>query len=147
MSRVQLAGSKRPLIENHDSLLLDLDGDVYLGPRAIPPAVETISAIQNTGTPGAYVTTTSSRSPQPVADHLEGYGLDVAADHVAASAQAAVPIMKNELAPGSRVLVVGGPGLRAEVTGNGMQIVDSKDDKPAAVVQGFSPQVENGRAS
>src|SRR5690625_4085564 len=141
MSRVQLAGSKRPLIENHDSLLLDLDGVVYLGSRAIPHAVETISAIQNSGTPVAYVTNNSSRSPQTVADHLEGYGLEVAPDHVATSAQAAVAIMKNELAPGSRVLVVGGPGLRAEVTGIGMQIVDSKDDKPAAVVQGFSPQV------
>src|SRR5690625_6792324 len=83
MSRVQLAGSKRPLIENHDSLLLDLDGVVYLGPRAIPHAVETISAIQNSGTPVAYVTNNSSRSPQTVADHLEGYGLEVAPDHVA----------------------------------------------------------------
>lgn len=141
MRRVQLAGSKRPLIENHDSLLLDLDGVVYLGPRAIPHAVETISSIQDSGTPVAYVTNNSSRSPQTVADHLESYGLDVRPDHVATSAQAAVAIMKNELAPGSRVLVVGGPGLRAEVTGIGMQIVDSKDDKPAAVVQGFSPQV------
>src|SRR5690625_7419626 len=101
MSRVQLAGSKRPLIENHDSLLLDLDGVVYLGPRAIPHAVETISGIQNAGTPVAYVTNNSSRAPETVADHLQGYGLTVTPDHVATSAQAAVAIMKQELDPGS----------------------------------------------
>ncbi len=141
MAPVQLAGTAGPLIENHDSLLLDLDGVVYLGPKAIPHAVETISALQAGGLPVAYVTNNSSRAPQTVAEHLQGYGLDVAADHVATSAQAAVAIMQKELAPGSRVLVVGGPGLRAEVVGIGMEIVESKDDNPAAVVQGFSPHV------
>jgi len=141
VSRVQLLATTKPLIESHDSLLLDLDGVVYLGPRAIPHAVETISTVQNAGTPVAYVTNNSSRSPQTVAEHLRGYGLDVSPDHVATSAQAAVAIMRAELDAGSRVLVVGGPGLRAEVEAIGMQIVDSKDDKPAAVVQGFSPHI------
>jgi len=141
VTRVKLRGTQTPLIEDHDALLLDLDGVVYLGPNAIPHAVETITSIQSGGIPVAYVTNNSSRSPQTVAEHLQGYGLDVNPDHVATSAQAAVAIMAKELEVGSRVLVVGGPGLRAEVTGIGMQIVDSKDDKPHAVVQGFSPQI------
>lgn len=141
---VRLRGSNGPLIDFHDALLLDLDGVVYLGPKAIPHAVETITTVTDTGTPVAYVTNNSSRSPQTVADHLGGYGLDVSPDHVATSAQAAVAIMAKELEVGSKVLVVGGPGLRAEVTGIGMQIVESKDDKPAAVVQGFSPQITWG---
>lgn len=141
MNRVQLLGTQGPLIEAHDALLLDLDGVVYLGPNAIPHAVETITSVQGSGVSVAYVTNNSSRSPQTVAEHLQGYGLDVDPNHVATSAQAAVAIMAQELDVGSRVLVVGGPGLRAEVTGIGMQIVDSKDDNPHAVVQGFSPQV------
>lgn len=138
---VQLPGTTEPLIASHDALLLDLDGVVYLGPDKIPHAVETITALQNDGMPVAYVTNNSARSPQTVADHLRGYGLDASPEHVATSAQAAVAIMKKELPPNSPVLVVGGPGLRAEVEGIGMRIVDSKDDKPVAVVQGFSPDV------
>lgn len=140
---VHLAATEQPLIEAHDGLLLDLDGVVYLGPRAIPYAVETITDIEagGAGVPVAYVTNNSSRSPQTVADHLNGYGLAVAPERVATSAQAAVAIMRDELEPGARVLVVGGPGLRAEVAGIGMQIVESKDEHPAAVVQGFSPEL------
>jgi glycerol 3-phosphatase-2 len=43
--------------------------------------------------------------------------------------------------PGSKVLVVGGEGLRSRVSDAGFQVVDSSDEAPAAVIQGFSPEV------
>jgi ribonucleotide monophosphatase NagD (HAD superfamily) len=45
------------------------------------------------------------------------------------------------IAPGSKVLVVGGEGLRQFVSRAGFEIVSSSDDEPAAVIQGFSPDV------
>lgn len=140
MTRI-LQGSNSALIDGFDGLLLDLDGVVYLGPDAIPHAVDSIIQVTNRSVPVGYVTNNSSRSPQTVAEHLEGYGLAVSVDSVATSAQAAVALMQDSLREGARVLVVGGPGLREEVLGIGMRIVDSADDSPEAVVQGFTPDL------
>jgi ribonucleotide monophosphatase NagD (HAD superfamily) len=42
---------------------------------------------------------------------------------------------------GSKVLVVGGEGLRSKVLEAGFELVASSDDSPAAVIQGFAPEV------
>jgi ribonucleotide monophosphatase NagD (HAD superfamily) len=42
---------------------------------------------------------------------------------------------------GSKVLVVGGEGLRSKVIESGFELVVSSDDHPAAVIQGFAPDV------
>ena len=48
-------------------------------------------------------------------------------------------MLADQLAPGSRVLVVGTESLAAEIAAAGLVPVRSFDDKPDAVVQGHSP--------
>ena len=57
------------------------------------------------------------------------------------AAQAAAAILAERLEPGSRVLVVGGAGLVTAVREAGLQVVDSADASPVAVVQGYAPDV------
>jgi glycerol 3-phosphatase-2 len=47
----------------------------------------------------------------------------------------------EKVAPGSTVLVVGGEGLVSEVEKSGFIVTRSSEDSPAAVVQGFAPEV------
>ena len=128
------------LFEEFDGLLFDLDGVVYEGGKAIDGAVETINDLSSKLKIG-YVTNNASRRPEAIANQLNGYGLTVHPDQVIGSARAAAQLLAQKIPVGAKVLVVGGDGLRHEVKQLGFVLVESADDAPAAVIQGFSPDV------
>lgn len=123
-----------------DVVLADLDGVVYKGPAAIPFAVESLNQAAELARVG-YITNNASRSDQSVAEHLTELGLSVAATDVVTSPQAAVRLLADRVPAASRVLVVGGDGLVDELRKAGFAVTRSADDNPAAVIQGFSPDV------
>jgi HAD superfamily hydrolase (TIGR01450 family) len=129
------------LIDEFDSVLLDLDGVVYLGSKAVVHAVETINQLQAEGITVGYVTNNSSRKPESIADQLNGFGLNVEPNQVIGSARAGAKMLSERVPAGSRVLVVGGEGLRFEVEALGFMVVSTADENPAAVIQGFAPDV------
>lgn len=124
------------LVSEYDALLLDLDGTVWEGGSAIPGAVETING---SGLPGVYITNNASRAPDDVATRLRHIGLDVSAEQVLTSAQAAVELALAELPAGARVLVLGTDSFRELARQAGFSVVDSAEDLPAAVLQGHNP--------
>jgi glycerol-1-phosphatase len=136
-----LLGSDRPLAEAYDLALLDLDGVVYAGPSAVPGAPEALEEARRRGMRLAYVTNNASRPPSTVADHLCELGIPADVREVVTSAQAAASLLATRHPGGSPVLVVGGVGLRQALTDVGLVPVDSADDDPVAVVQGFGPDV------
>jgi len=127
-------------LEGVDLLLADLDGVVYKGAHAIPYAVEGINRAQERIRVG-YVTNNAARTDVAVAGHLSELGLRVVPADVVTSPQAAVVLLAELIPPGSRVLVVGGEGLTSEVEKAGFTVTRSAEDHPAAVIQGFAPQV------
>jgi HAD superfamily hydrolase (TIGR01450 family) len=142
---VALFGKKRtPLgaapIEGRELLLSDLDGVVYRGPGAIPGAVEQLNLAAERARL-AYITNNASRTDASVAEHLQGLGLRARPEDVVTSPQAAVALLAGSVPAGSRVLVVGGDGLVDELQKAGFEVTRSADDDPAAVVQGFAPDV------
>lgn len=131
----------RPLLELHDVLLLDLDGVVYVGEHAVRGAAGVLAGARAAGVRLAFVTNNASRTSATVAEHLNGVGVEAKAQDVITSAQAAASMLAKQLPGGSRVLVVGGAGLREALTEIGLTPVGSADEQPAAVVQGFAPEV------
>lgn len=127
-------------LDGVDLILADLDGVIYTGSHAIPYAVESINAAAESIRVG-YITNNASRTPAAVAEHLTGLGLHVAPDDVVTSPQAAIKLLAGLVAPGSTILVVGGTGLLEVVRAAGFVATDSAEDAPAAVIQGFSPEV------
>jgi len=123
-----------------DVILADLDGVVYKGPDAIPHAVESLNCASESLRVG-YITNNASRTAASVAEHLSSLGLTVVADDVVTSPQAAVRLLAGLVPAGSTILVIGGEGLTDEVEKGGFTVTRSALDDPAAVVQGFSPEV------
>jgi glycerol 3-phosphatase-2 len=123
-----------------DLVLADLDGVVYRGAGAIEYAVQSINAIP-ASTRVAYITNNASRTDASVAAHLTELGLHVVAHDVVTSPQAAMRLLVGLVPAGSTILVVGGDGLETEVRKAGFAVTRSADDAPAAVVQGFAPEV------
>lgn len=139
--RTRPNGTDRPLDVMYDTALLDLDGVVYAGGEAIAYAVDSLAAAREHGMHLAYVTNNASRTPQAVAGHLTELGVPAAADDVITSAQAVSRLISEQVPAGSRVLAVGGEGLRVALRERGLVPVDSADDEPAAVAQGYSPEL------
>lgn len=129
------------LISGFDAVLADLDGVVYAGAGAIDNAVESFNALAEVEVSLAFITNNAGRSPMAVAAHLRQLGVNTSAERVFGSADAGSEMLARELDPGSKVLVVGSPYLRECVTVRGMEVVESHEDNPAAVIQGFYPEV------
>ena len=128
------------LLDGVDVVLADLDGVVYAGAGALPHAVESLNRARD-GRSLAYITNNASRTDASVAAHLSDLGLPTVARDVVTSPQAAMRLLARLIAPGSTVLVVGGDGLVDEVVKAGFVVTRSAEDAPAAVVQGFAPEV------
>jgi HAD superfamily hydrolase (TIGR01457 family) len=125
----------------YDTLLADLDGVVYEGTRAIAHAVESLNKLQADGIAVGYVTNNSSRTPETISAQLNGFGLNTIAEQIIGSAQTGTELLATMVEPGSKILVVGGEGLRKSVAAAGFVVVDSAEEKPAGVIQGFAPDV------
>ncbi|HCG2963375.1 TPA: HAD-IIA family hydrolase [Corynebacterium striatum] len=126
------------ILKAHDSLLLDLDGTVWEGGQPLQCVVDVINSC---GVPAVYVTNNASRSPQAVSEMLREIGLHADAEHVVTSAQAALVLMGAEIPAGSKVLIIGADSFRALARDAGYEVVNSADDKPAAVLQGMDKSV------
>jgi HAD superfamily hydrolase (TIGR01450 family) len=127
-------------IDGVDVVLADLDGVVYAGAGALPHAVESLTRARE-GRALGYITNNASRTDASVAAHLSELGLATRPDEVVTSPQAAMRLLAQRIAPGSTILVVGGDGLVDEVNKAGFVVTRSAEDAPAAVVQGFAPEV------
>ncbi len=136
-----LEASAVPLAQAYDLALVDLDGVAYRGPVAIPHAPESLAAARAAGMAIAFITNNASREPGTVADQLNALGIAATPDEVLTSAQAAAALLATEVGAGAPVLVVGGPGLVTAVREAGFRLVAAADDAPAAVVQGFAPDL------
>ncbi len=123
------------LVQQHDCLLLDLDGTAYRGQQPTVGSVETLSGLD---VRVLFVTNNASRRAGEVAEHLRALGFTAAPEDVATSAQSAARLLADRLPAGAAVLVVGTDSLAAEIAEIGLTPVRRYADDPVAVVQGHS---------
>lgn len=129
------------LVDRHDALLVDLDGVVHLGDQPIPTAGPALDRVRQAGCRVVFVTNNASRTAAEVAASLDAMGVPAKPEDVLTSAMAAADELSRTLPAGSSVLVVGGAGLRGPVADAGLRPTTSAGDQPAAVVQGWSPDL------
>lgn len=137
----RLLVSSEALSSAYDCAMLDLDGVVYRGPTAISGVPDLLRRARAGGMTLAFVTNNAARTPESVAAHLRDLGVDADATDIVTSAQAAARELLTMLGAGRPVLVVGGDGLRSALLDVGLVPVSSANEEPAAIVQGFSPDI------
>ena len=113
------------------------------------------SAGQGPGEPEcglAFATNNASRTPSATAALFTEVGVPAAAEDVVTSAQAAARLLPERLPAGSRSSSSEAPACRQALRAAGLRPVSTAADRPAAVVQGFTPGLsydliaEGGRA-
>lgn len=133
-----------PSIEPYRGVVCDLDGVVYRGAEAIPGAADTVNRLTRAGVPVVFATNNASRPPEAVAEHLDALGLQRPGWSVVTSSEAAAARLAGRLAPGARVLAVGGPGVPQALSAAGLTAVRRDDlggGPVEAVVQGLGVDV------
>ena len=136
-----LGSCDEPLSSAYDVAVLDLDGVVYVGPEAVDGAPEALNRAQAGGMQLAFVTNNAARTPGVVGEHLRELGLEAHDEDVVTSAQAAARLLAGQLEPGSKVFLLGGPGLDEALRERGLEPVTVLSDEIAAVVQGYGPDM------
>lgn len=120
-------------MENIRGLLIDLDGTLYHGGHKITGAEKLIEALRQAELPFLFVTNNSSRTPEGVAAHLRGMGIEAGAEEVCTSSLAAARYIAGE-SPGASVAILGEEGLVQACTEAGLRLVT---ESPQYVVQGI----------
>jgi glycerol 3-phosphatase-2 len=137
-----LQSSPSPLARRFDVALLDLDGVVYVGADAVEGAPAALAAARAAGMRLAFVTNNAARPPSAVAEHLTRLGIAARTEEVITSSQAAAHYLADRLPAGAAVLVVGTVGLEEALHERGLRPVSTATDEVAAVVQGYSPELD-----
>jgi glycerol 3-phosphatase-2 len=110
------------LWDKYDSLILDLDGVVYIGSNAVPFAIESLNAVA----PSVKITAATnnaSRHRSAVAAHLRDLDLDIHEDYVITSSDAAAEYLCSNFPHVQRILVVGGDGLANTLQEKGLEVM------------------------
>lgn len=129
------------LADRYDLIILDLDGVVVLGERAVAGAPQALARLRDTGKPVRFATNNASRRVDEVADLLCGMGVPAEQGEVLTSAVVAAGLLAERLPARAPVLVVGTAALRHDVAAAGLAVTTSADDRPVAVIQGYGPDV------
>ncbi len=119
--------------------ILDLDGVVWLSDEVIPGVPETVARLRDAGHRILFLTNNSSRKVGDLVDKFHGMGIDVEADEIVTSAQAAA----NMLEPGSTALVCAGDGVREALEARGVDGIH--EGEADAVVVGFHKEFDYQR--
>jgi glycerol-1-phosphatase len=135
------------LAAGYRGIVLDLDGVVYLGEEVVAAAPAALEGVRGLGVRLAFVTNNSFRPPELVTEKLGRLGVKAAVEEVLTSAQATVHLLGGaDGLRGTRVLVVGGPGLRQALEDAGARLLDVADWRQAEVVAvGFDPDLTYDR--
>lgn len=129
------------LADKYDVLMFDLDGVLFVGAKPVPFAADVVDQVRSKGLITQFITNNASRTPEGVTEQLASVGVTSQPGDIVTSAQAAAAELAGQLPGGSKVLVVGGEGLRQALVDVGLTPVDKAGQQPAAVVQGFHPDV------
>jgi glycerol 3-phosphatase-2 len=132
-----------PLAAGYRVVVFDCDGVMYLGDQVIPAAPGAVKGVRELGGHVGFVTNMSSTGPADVATKLTRLGIQAEPGDVITSAQAAVRMLGGpDALAGIKTMVIGGPGLRDELTGAGAHVLGPGRWREAElVVVGFDPEL------
>lgn len=106
-------------------MILDMDGVVYLGNRAIPDAVAFLDRIGPL--PLVFITNNSSQPPEALHSKLQRLGLPSPGPTAILTSAIATARHLDRLKPGFRYYAVGGPGLHQALAALGKEDAQNAD--------------------
>lgn len=93
------------MLANIEGVLLDMDGVVHIGDRAIPGAAGALSTLESKGIPYRFLTNTTTRSRENLHAKMRRMGLRIRLDHIITTHEVALQYLENIGRPSCYLLV------------------------------------------
>jgi len=122
-----------PLAQAYDGLILDLDGCLWVGGRAIPGAAAAVNAWRGSGRALVFLTNDPRSAPEDVVQRLWSHGVRASQAEVVTSGV----VMQDFLAdrfPGCTAVVVGSEAMVRHVRLAGLRVIANESLVPQADV-------------
>ena len=117
--------NQKPLdLSRYRGFLLDVDGVLVSDREVIPGAVEAVAALQQRGKV-VYLSNNSALSRASYAAKLNAMGFSVSAEQMLVSSTLVARYLTQQ-EPQAKVLVIGGQGLKEEITLAGHALVEAQ---------------------
>jgi glycerol-1-phosphatase len=125
-----------PLLSSYDSVVLDLDGCVWIGEACTPGAPEAIAELRAAGKRLAFLTNDGRQSPEDYVRKLWGLGVQASLEEVVTVGAAIQHFLAGR--PRATVYVIGSPAIFRHVADAGHRIVNraAATDVDLVVVSG-----------
>lgn len=114
-------------MKSYKGFLIDLDGTMYKGTEKIEEAGEFVHALKKKGLPYLFVTNNSSRTPEQVAEKLNGFDIPAKPEQVFTTSQATANYI-YEKKKDAAVYVIGEEGILKAVEEKGFAIAEENPD-------------------
>lgn len=118
------------------AFLIDIDGTLYDGDRAIAGASEAIDFLRRNELPFLLVTNTTRISTQQVHARLEDMGFDIGERQIFAAPAAACRYMRNKI-PGASCFAIAAENIDDELTRAGLTVVRREQPVDFVVISQF----------
>jgi HAD superfamily hydrolase (TIGR01458 family) len=123
-------------MENHQAVLLDIDGVLTVSWQPIPGASSAVEQIRDLGWKVAFVTNTTSTPRRGIAERLQAAGFGVAVEEIFTAPRATATYLQAHH-PGARCLLVNSGSVEDDLEG----IVIAADRIEVVVTGGAGPEV------
>ena len=106
------------------AVLLDMDGVLYVGDRALPGVQELLGYLEATGRRWLCVTNNSSRTSATFSEKLAAMNITVEPKNILGSAEATANWLAGQSPNGAKVIMMGEASLRGALEAKGFELVD-----------------------
>jgi len=121
------------------AVIMDMDGVLWRGDEALPGMVDFFAMLRARGIPFGLATNNSSKAPADYVKKLERMGVfGVSEEQIVTSGTATASHLQAHYPPGTLIHVLGGEGLRKNLTEAGFTL---SDNGAKVVTVGLDPQL------
>lgn len=111
------------LLKGVESVLLDMDGVLYVGNQGLPGVQELLNYLDASGRTWLCVTNNSSRTSANFSEKLAGMGVVVPPERILGSAEATASWLAQQVPTGTKVLLMGEQSIRDQMLSKGFELV------------------------
>lgn len=120
-----------------EAAVIDMDGVLWRGAMPLPGLAGFFRFLRAAEIPFILATNNASKTPETYVARLASHGVAIDRAEVLTSSLAAADYVRRRHAPGTRVFVVGGEGLRLAMRDAGFDLVERTSGPASVVVAGI----------
>jgi HAD superfamily hydrolase (TIGR01450 family) len=117
-----------------EGLIVDLDGVVWVGARAVSGSVAAIARLRADGVRVVFMTNDPRGSRSDYAARLRGLGIPAYEHQVVTAGSTLASVLRQREAAGATAFVIGSPSLKEELEGAGLELLPGEAGRDAEII-------------